>query len=156
MKIFVYNSSALSCFCLHKYQAILKHNLRVKTPNIFSERDRTNDNVVRDCNYGALNFKPENTLTKVMDNSNKSFWTTLATSLRNGGGRTLAKQRSWSTICSEIAIRLGYFVFTSDQSNFWILVEGNSKTSVNELQQRVIISLRLTDEGATTPKLVLS
>ena len=30
------------------------------------------------------------------------------------------------------------------------------KKSVNELQQRVIISLRLTDEGATTPKLVLS
>ena len=45
----------------------------VQPPNILLERDRTNDHVVRGCSYGALNFKPENSLTKVLDYIYKSF-----------------------------------------------------------------------------------
>jgi len=39
----------------------------VKPQNILSERDRINDNVVEAVAYGALNFKPANTSTKVLD-----------------------------------------------------------------------------------------
>jgi len=45
----------------------------VKPQNILSERDRINDNVVEAVAYGALNFKPANTSTKVLDYDYKVF-----------------------------------------------------------------------------------
>ena len=45
----------------------------VKPPNILSERDCTNDNVVEACSYGALNLKPANTLIKLLDYDYKVF-----------------------------------------------------------------------------------
>ena len=69
---FVYNSSAYN-LCVHKYKAIFNPTFMVNPPNILSERDRTNDTVVEACNYGALNFKPENTSTKVLDYNYKVF-----------------------------------------------------------------------------------
>ena len=45
----------------------------VKPPDILLERDCTNDDVVEACSYGALNLKPENTSTKVLDYDYKVF-----------------------------------------------------------------------------------
>ena len=45
----------------------------VKPPDILLEQDCTNDDVVEACSYGALNLKPENTSTKVLDYDYKVF-----------------------------------------------------------------------------------
>ena len=45
----------------------------VKPPDILLEQDCTNDDVVEACNFGALNLKPENTSTKVLDYDYKVF-----------------------------------------------------------------------------------
>ena len=39
----------------------------VKPQNILLKQDRINDNVIEAVVCGALNFKPANTLTKVLD-----------------------------------------------------------------------------------------
>ena len=42
----------------------------VQPQHILSERDRINDNVVEAVVKAALNFKPENTWTKVLESTN--------------------------------------------------------------------------------------
>ena len=65
----------------------------VKPPDILLERDCTNDDVVEACSYGALNLKPENTSTKVLDYIYQSLsGATLATYPRSDGEATLAKR----------------------------------------------------------------
>ena len=60
----------------------------VKPPDILLERDCTNDDVVEACSYGALNLKPENTSTKVLDYDYKVF---LGYSCNVSKGRWIAK-----------------------------------------------------------------
>ena len=117
--------------------------------NILSERDRINNNVVEAAAYGALNFKPANTSTKGLDYILQSLLGYSATELRNGGVTNSSEPAKPGYICSETVVRLGICVFPTDQSNFYDTGGKIFKTSVNKLRQTG-------DEGATTPKLVIS
>ena len=107
----------------------------VKPQNILSERDRINDNVVEAVAYGALNFKPANTSTKVLDYILGRLLGYSATELRNGGVTNSSKAAKPCNICSEIVVRLGICMFPTDQSNFYDTGGKIFKTSVNKLRQ---------------------
>ena len=65
----------------------------VQPQHILSERDRINDYVVEALVKAALNFKPENTSTEVLDYIYQSLsGATLATYPRSDGEATLAKR----------------------------------------------------------------
>ena len=127
----------------------------VKPPDILLERDCTNDDVVEACSYGALNLKPEKPRPKSWTMITKSFWATHATYQRDAGWQTLAKQRSQAYLFRNwdaIGINLAPFC----PMIFEHTDERISNTSVENLQQTVISTLHLSDEGARTPKLVTS
>ena len=58
--------------------------------------------VVRGFSYGALNLKPENTKTKVMDYIYTPFLGYSCNVFKEYWRATLAKQRSWISMCSEL------------------------------------------------------
>ena len=72
---------------MHKKIGNIPHDLMVQPQHILSERDRINDNVVEALVKAALNFKPENTWTKVLESTNyyEVFLGVLAMRSRNAG-----------------------------------------------------------------------
>ena len=72
---------------MHKIIGIIPNDLMVQPPHILSERDWINDNVVEALVKAALNLKPENTWTKVLESTNyyEVFLGALATHSRNAG-----------------------------------------------------------------------
>ena len=90
--IFVYNSLAYRNLYA-KITGDIPPNLQVKpTKHILGAR--LDQRLCRKgCSYGALNFKPENTSTKVLDYIYQSLsGATLATNPRSDGEATLAKR----------------------------------------------------------------
>ena len=76
---------------------------------------------------GVLNFKSENTLTKV---SGYNYETILGTSCSGTKaylrGAVVAKQRSWLAYGKHDCDLIGDYEFNADQLYFWSQVEGNS------------------------------
>ena len=128
----------------------------VKPPNILSERDCTNNIVVEACSYGALNLKPANTSTKVLDYDYKVFlgysckvskgcWKTNSGKAAKPGIFTPKLGCDWDTLVLPVV-----------QWYSSIQMGGFPKRQWKNFNKMVISSLRLSDEGAKTPKLVTS
>ena len=124
-------------------------------PHILLEREKINDNVVEALDYGALNFKLENTLAKAGDYTLQSILE-VNQKLRNAGMTYSSEEAKLNYNCSELWSDWNDGLFPADQSNYDDTGGRRFETSVNFFQFLVITSLCFSDKGATSPKLVIS
>ena len=102
--------------------------------------------------------KPANTRARPMTNSANRFGMLFGVIWMRLRGTPIAMWRSWSLSVLRYCDLIGRYWITSNQLNFW--ETGGSANQISaeisgfSFNIPVIISLRLTDKGATTPKLV--
>ena len=118
-----------------------------------------NENTREVCKSGALNLKPANTSTRVNGYIYKIFIGNLGAYSRSAGEAS-HKQRSEVRLTNGNPCLWFDWVdrINTDQLILRIQVEGSSifhEKWVKLLSKLVISSLRLTEDGAKTPKLVL-
>ena len=146
-KSVVNSSSTVSSHCLTNNWRYSKPNFGLHNRNITLERGVDNEFARKVCKHGAFN-----------DKACKSFWETLRVDKVSRYTPTIAKRRSWYNGFSHCDL-IGTYVVTLNQPKTGMPVESvqfSFEKSVNwTFDSLVIISFRLADDGATTPKLVL-